>query len=167
MDQIWQQSPDGRAIAIEVPHDRNAEALEGSRDEPTVVALEPFVAGCLSTLPERPHASRERLGFFLFVLGAADRFWAREGLDDSRFPRYAESLLQRLGLRPETAATLAPDVSLLPTQGPVAEAMAEGGETLDEWLATRDSNVPLRIKELLPRWSRMDWSASTSTTRDG
>lgn len=45
------------------------------------------------------------------TLGAADRYWYRLHLDDSRFQLYAEDLLCGFGLRPQTAATI---VSALP-----------------------------------------------------
>jgi hypothetical protein len=157
MHRIWRQTPDGRPAATNVSRNRNPEALERRSDNLPVVELAPFVDGCLTMLPERSRDNGERMGFFLFLLGAGDRFWELNGLDDKRFPAYTESLLRRLDVPAETAATIAADLSLLPKDGPVGEAMVHGRETLDEWIASGDPNIPLRVKELMPRWRQTEW----------
>jgi hypothetical protein len=156
MKPIWRQSPDGRAVAAtDHPDDRamgSPEATEGN--EPRLRELEPFLEACMSLAPEPSEGEQVRLGFVLFALGAADRFWSLYGLDEHRFPAYAERLLARFGTAPEKAATL---VAALPQVAgdPLGDhALREGGDTLDSWLQSRDPNVVLRLKELVAQWRR-------------
>jgi hypothetical protein len=155
---IWRQTPDGRPSAALPAEDHSAEALEPTaREVPRIPALEPFVEGCAAALPELSDGdSGPRLGFSLFLLGAADRFWERSRLDDGRFPAYAEGLLRRLGMNAPEAATLAASTPRLAEADERArEALAEGAETLDAWLDSHDSNLFLRLTELVPRWRRL------------
>jgi hypothetical protein len=101
-----------------------------------------------------PGAARVRLGLICFLLGAGDRLWGLKGLDDRAFADWAEWLLGRLGLGPGQAATLVGALPQLPGDPFAARAMAEGGETLEDWLRAHDGNAILRLKELVSDWRR-------------
>jgi hypothetical protein len=62
----------------------------------------------------------------LFVLGAADRLWARAGLDDLRFPPYAEQLVGRLAVRSGGAASLVAALPQLPHDPFASRALRQG-----------------------------------------
>lgn len=159
MTKTWRDTPDGRPVAADEDLDRHLgypprrTAEGGAARQPAVPALEPFIQGCATLLPDSDETS-VRTGLSLFVLGAADRFWQREDLDETRFPSYARQLLQRFGLRSEQAVTLVAALPQLRTDERAAAALGEGAETLDLWLESRDSNLMLRVKELIPRWRR-------------
>lgn len=156
MKDIWQQSPDGRATAVDPDLGRPVDHLEPAAPaDPKVRELEPFLQACVSVFPEPLEKGRPRLGFFLFALGAADRFWGLYGLDDRRFPPYAESLLRRFGASSEQAATLVAALPQVPADPFAGQALSEGGEALETWLRSRDSNVALRLTELVADWRRI------------
>jgi hypothetical protein len=155
---IWRQSPDGRVVAVGMDADadgHSSPSLESiDPDDPRLAELEPFLQGCMSVLPKRLEQGQIRLGAFLFLLGAVDRFWTLRGLDDRYFQPFAESLLRRFALSPPRAATL---VAALPqvSREPFANrALKQGGDTLEDWLHSRDPNVALRLTELIAEWGR-------------
>jgi len=154
-DAIWRQSPDGRPMAAEGGLDRAlGSAAPSAPDVPRIRELEPFLQSCESVLPESPEVGRIRLGFVLFVLGAADRFWSIHGLDESRFQPYAESLLERFGLSPELAATVVAAVPQLPGDAFAQATLRQGAETLESWASSRDPNVVLGLTDLVAQWRR-------------
>jgi hypothetical protein len=156
MPETWNQTPDGKPVATEHHPDRHlGYPPEKPASEPSVQALEPFIQGCLSLLPEIPGEVGPRMGFLLFVLGAASRFWERFQLDDGRFDAYAEELLTRFGLGLSQAATFLGAIPQLPRYGPARDALVEGEQTLDLWLDSRDTNVMLRVKALIPEWRQI------------
>jgi hypothetical protein len=153
---IWRPSPDGRVVAVDVAAAGHTSPGLESTDPgaPGVAELEPFLQGCMSVLPERLEHGQIRLGVFLFLLGAVDRFWTLRDLDDRYFQLYAENLLRRFALSPPRAATLVaalPQVSAEPFANRV---LNQGGDTLEDWLHSRDSNVALRLTELIAEWGR-------------
>lgn len=153
---IWRQSLDGRAMAAGGDaNDGSLCSLQPAEVEgPRVRELEPFLQGCLSVLPGRLEKGRIRLGVFLFLLGVADRFWTLQGLDDRRFPSYAEGLLRRFGLSAPRAATLVSALPQLPGEASAQRALVQGGDALETWLRSRDPNVVLQLKELIAEWRR-------------
>lgn len=147
-------TPDGRVVTYA---DHDAEQARAGRD-PRLQVLQPFIDACLSVLPDGPFTGNARTGVFLFLLGAADRFWWRMGLDDQRFPAFAESLLQMHGLSPAEAATLAMSLPQVRERPEAREALLEGSETLEHWLDGHDNNSVLRLQELVLHWQRMPGS---------
>jgi len=129
MQRIRRQSPEGKAVAVgEDVNDRSVDSRQGDGlENPRIMELEPFLRGCLSVLPERLDHGHVRLGVLLFLLGAADRFWSLRGLDDGCFQPYAESLLQRLGLSAQHAATLVAALPQLPAEPSARRALVQGG----------------------------------------
>jgi hypothetical protein len=156
VNKTWNQTPAGSGADEDYRPDRHIGYPPDDRASAhhRVPELEPFVEGCLSLLGEVPRDGETRTGFFLFLLGAADGFWDRFGLEDARFPAYAEDLLQRFELDPGQAATLVTAIPQLPRQGPARDALLEGARTLDLWLDSGGSNPLLRVKELIPVWRR-------------
>lgn len=151
MSSSWRQTPDGRPSNVEYSPDRDAGAPERSPPEPRLPSLEPFIEGTIAAMPEM-RDDGARLGLLLFLLGAADRFWDRNGLDDTRYPRYAESLLRRLGADAERAATLVAALAQLPEDDPAREVLTQGGDTFDQWLSSHNQNIFLIVTEYAPRW---------------
>jgi len=123
--------------------------------------LEVFRRACLSALPEGLVEPKLRTGFCLFMLGAADRYWFRLHLDDSRFQPYAEDLLCGLGLRPQTAATIVSALPQLMGDDAARSAILEGAEVFDAWRETDDPNVMLRLRDLAPGWKRDGFGVGT------
>lgn len=155
VDPIWQQSPDGRPVKAEGDFSQAlGSAGPDTPDIPRLRELEPFLQSCASMLPASLEDGQIRLGLLLFVLGAADRFWSIHGLDDSRFPPYAESLLERFGLSPKLAATVVAALPQLPEDAFARTTLRQGGDTLESWLASRDPNVTLWLTELIAGWRR-------------
>lgn len=151
MPPSWRQTPDGRPSPDEISSDRHVGAGPGATAELLIPTLEPFIEGTVAAMPE----SRDdgvRLGLLLFLLGAADRFWDRKGIDDARFPAYAESLLRRLGVAADRAATLVAALPQLPGDDPAREVLTQGGDTLEEWMSSHNQNVFLAVTEHAPRW---------------
>jgi hypothetical protein len=154
MQRIWRQSPEGKAVAVGGDvNDRPVDSLQGDDlENPRIMELEPFLRGCLSVLPDRLEHGKIRVGVFLFLLGAADRFWSLQGLGDRRFQPYAESLLRRLGLSAQHAATLVAALPQLPAEPSARRALVQGGDALETWLRSRDPNVALQLTELIGEW---------------
>jgi len=153
---IWQQTPDGRPIADDYrPDHQPSHSPASETGDSDIPELEPFLQGCLILFPEVSDEVGPRTGFFLFVLGAVDHFWQRFQLDDSRYGAYAQRLLRRFGLDWEQAASLVEALPRLPRQGPAWDALCNGAQTLALWLDSRDTNVMLRVKELIPEWRRI------------
>jgi hypothetical protein len=154
MQRIWRQSPEGKAVAVGGDvNDRPVDCLQGDDlGNPRIMELEPFLQGCLSVLPDRLEHGQIRVGVFLFLLGAADRFWSLQGLDDRHFQPYAESLLRRLGLSAQHAATLVSALPQLPAEPSARRALVQGGDALETWLRSRDPNVALQLTELIGEW---------------
>ena len=152
MSETRNQTRDGKSADDEA-HPGHPPA--GAARERSDQAFEPFIQGCMSLLPEIPGEVGPRMGFLLFLLGAADRFWERFQLDDRRFDAYAQGLLNRFGLGHSQAATFVGAIPRLPRYGPARDALVEGEQTLDLWLDSRDANVLLRVQELIPMWRRI------------
>jgi hypothetical protein len=144
-----QQTPDGRVIE-QAPDPSHTQASPDRRTQ----VLELFIEACLAVLPEGALAGNARVGFFLYLLGAADRLWQRLDLDPKRFPAFAEELLQRQGVPASTAATLAFALPQVREQGLARETFLEAAETLDDWLDSRDNDRVMGLGELLLRWRR-------------
>jgi hypothetical protein len=148
---VWRQSPEGKAVAVGGDvNERPVDSLQGADlEDPRLMELEPFLQGCLSVLPNPLEQGQTRLRVLLFLLGAADRFWSLQRLDDRRFHPYAESLLRRSGLSAQLAATLVSALPQLPEEPSARRAMVQGGDALETWLRSRDPNVALQLKELI------------------
>jgi hypothetical protein len=157
INRVWCQSPGGKAVAVgEAVDEHPVDRLQRvNREDPQIMELEPFLEGCLSVLPDRLEQGQIRLGVLLFLLGAADRFWSLQKLDDRRFQPYAESLLLRSGLSAPLAATLVSALPQLAGEPSARGAMVQGGEALETWLRSRDPNVALQLTELIREWRRL------------
>lgn len=151
MDPPWQDTPDGRTAPADISPDRHVGAPPDSAAEPLLPAFEPFVEGILAAMPELANEG-VRLGLLIFLLGATDRFWLRQGLDDRHWRTYAEALLRRLGTAPERAAELVDAVARLPAGDPGQDVLAQGAATLDDWLSSHNQNTFLVVTEYAPRW---------------
>ena len=116
--------------------------------------LQPFLDGCMSVVPDTRLTRRARTGIFLFMLGAADRLWARLSLDDARFPAFAATLLRQRGLSADEALTLAYALPSVREDESARECLLEGAATLDVWLDGHDANAILRLGELIAGWQR-------------
>jgi hypothetical protein len=140
--------PDGRIT--DYRHD------QGPREPPAHAAaleiMRPFIAACEAVLPDDPAHGNTRLGLFVFLLGAADRLWQREGLDDARFPAFAEQLLRARGVPATAASTLSFTLPQLRGIEIARDMLLEGAAAMDDWLASRDGNRVLRLPELLADW---------------
>ena len=144
------RTPDGRITRYGAkPSDHG----HGTHD-PRLKVLQPFIDACLSMLPDPPPTGNARLGFLLFLLGAADRLWQRLDLDETRFPAFAMALLQRHGLPAPEATTLAFALPQVGEEGMARDALVEGAETLEDWLDGHDGNSVMRLGELITRWRR-------------
>ena len=156
MSKIWQQTPDGRPIAGDYrPDHQPGHSAVSELGETGTPELERFIQGCSMLLPEAAEEPGPRTGFYLFVLGAADHYWQRFQLDDALYGSYSERLLRRFGLDWEQAAALVEALPRLPRQGPAWDALCNGAETLALWLDSHDTNVLLRVQDLVPQWRRI------------
>jgi hypothetical protein len=154
MTDKYQRTPDGRTIRV--PDDATSDAHNQPVDEQLNI-LQPFIDACLVIAPEQSLNGHSRTGLLLFLLGAADEFWRRHELDDTRFPAFAQSLLQRSGVSGPAAATLSDTLPQLMSVEIARETFQEGAETLNDWLNSHDSNSVLRLTEVINRWQ---WAAS-------
>jgi hypothetical protein len=142
------RAPDGRVLTYGKPGDRTTKTSFAQR----LGRLEPFIEACLAVMPMRPLSNDRRLGLFLFFLGAADRMWQRNDLDDARFPSFAARLLERHGVPAGAATALATDLPRLREVGPAREAMREGAEVFEQWMDGHDVDAVLRLNELIVHW---------------
>ena len=146
------RTPDGRVIRTGA----GEEPTGGELSDNGLGTMQPFIDACSAALPERPSSAAGRLGFFLFLLGAADRFWYRQGLDDRRFPAFAARLLQSQGgIAASEAVTIAGALPQLRSVAAARAVIAEGASMMDLWLDSHDLTAVLRITELLPHWEDM------------
>jgi len=148
MTREFKQTPDGRII------------VHGTRepDETPPVhrirTLRVFFRACLTTLPDKPLDAKARTGFFLFLLGATDRYWHRLGLNDEQFPVFTEALMAENGISEAEATTLSAALPQVREQEFGRDALLEGAEALDLWLDSHDKNAVMRVGELIQQWSR-------------
>ena len=142
------RAPDGRVLSYGNTGDKTAKTSFEQR----LGALEPFIEASLAVMPMRPLSTDRRLGLFLFFLGAADRMWQRNNLDDARFPRFAERLLQLHGVPASSATALANDLPRLREVAAARDAMREGAEVFEQWMDGHDVDAVLRLIELIPHW---------------
>ncbi|MGD2083677.1 MAG: hypothetical protein PVF91_11975 [Chromatiales bacterium] len=156
MGKVWKQTPRGGWARVEdAPAPTPLDEPDTEGGPPVgVPVLQPFVDACLTALPRSLPAmgAREKLGLCLFLLGAADHLWSRQGLDDRRYPAAAETILRGLGIEPEKAATI---VAALPqvAQEPIGrQALLQGAQTFERWYEGGDVNAVLVVPELVSEW---------------
>jgi hypothetical protein len=143
---------DGRVIDY-LPSD-TAKAPVTDRRRPVIPPpIRPFVDGCAALLPNDIDPDRVRLGFCLFLIGAADRFWHRKGLDGARFPNVAAAILEQQGIDAAAATTLASVLPQVRETGRGRELILEGAELMDLWLDSRDANCLLQVTDLARAWT--------------
>lgn len=146
------RTPDGRVIR----NTTGEETVPGDPPEEAARVMQPFVDACLAVVPERPLSTGGSLGPFLFLLGAADRFWQRLGLDDRRFPAFAAELLKSQGgVAASEAVTISAALPQLRDVPTASAVIAEGAAVMDTWLDSHDPDAVLRITELLPQWTSL------------
>ena len=160
MELFSQQTPDGRTIAAQPDPGRHVaqppgtspyDAMAGRSNGSTLVA---FVSGSIAVLPQLPGETAGRVCLQLFLVGAADRFWARYRLHDGGFLRVVSGLLARHGLPGNETAALIEALPELRQDPGARRIMQQGADELDEWLDSRDNNVVLRLQELMAGWRR-------------
>jgi hypothetical protein len=120
--------------------------------------MQSFIDACQMMLPDGFSTGNARIGLFLFLLGASDRMWQRLNLDDSRFPPFATSLLESLGVAASAATALCAELPQLRHSAVAREALLEGAESMDIWLDGHDPNSLLRLKDLVLQWQKTSWS---------
>lgn len=145
-----QTTPDGRVSSYATPTMPDSPAPP----DPALRLMQPFIDACLAVLPERTLTGPGRIGFVLFLVGAADRMWQQHGLDPHRFAGFAAHLLQLHGVEADAAATIALNLPRLPEDQAARAALAEGAEVFSLWHEGHDPNVVLRITQLAPGWQR-------------
>ena len=141
-DGMVSEYSDGRSAGSSIRKDQRLEILQ------------PFLDCCMTVLPDTRLTTRARTGLFLFMLGAADRLWARMNLDPARFPAFAAALLQQRGLGADEALTLAFTLPGVREEEAARECLLEGAEALDAWLDSHDGNCVLRLGELIIGWQQ-------------
>jgi len=152
MKTLSHRTPDGRVVRCQ----QHAADTPGRPGDARPRHFVPFLAACESVLPDLPVQGQARLGYFIFLLGAADRLWVRERLDDREFPDFTADLLRRSGVDAAAARTIATSLPQL-REITVANAMlAEGAQAMDMWLDGSGGNPLLRLPQLLRRWQAGD-----------
>lgn len=141
-------NPDGRTTGY------HKEAAPGAQDAVTqrLEVMQPFIDACEAVIPQHPADGNTRLGLFVFLLGAADRLWQREGLDDARFPAFAEALLRSQGVPATAASTVAFALPELRGIEAARDMLLEGAAAMDRWRESHDGNSVLRLPDLLADW---------------
>jgi hypothetical protein len=152
MKTISTRSPDGRVIQVK----QGAKGNRRRSDEVGSQQFLPFLAACEATLPDLALQGQERLAYFIFLLGAGDRLWARQRLDDTDFPDFAAELLTRSGVDLATATTISTTLPQLRETAAAREIMTEGALAMDVWLDGTSGNTLLQLPVLLRRWQTAD-----------
>ena len=148
MPRYRHDSPDGRTTGY-----REDAASDGQDPVAQRLAvMQPFIDACQAVVPEHPADGNARLGLFIFLLGAADRLWQRQGLDDARFPAFAEALLRSQGVPAPAASTVAFALPELRDIEAARDMLLEGAAAMDRWLGSHNGNSVLRLPELLADW---------------
>jgi hypothetical protein len=148
------RTPDGGVIQVkdDEPGNRRQPNDGGSQQ------FSPFLAACEATLPNVALEGQERLAYFIFLLGAGDRLWARQRLDDTEFPDFAAELLSRSGVDLATARTISSTLPQLREIRVAREMMTEGARAMDKWFDGTSGNTLLELPALLRRWQAPDLS---------
>ncbi|WP_200381058.1 hypothetical protein [Thiococcus pfennigii] len=168
MTEIWQQAPDGRPLVVDSQGERHTAFLPRRAGVPRpLAAFEPFVAACLAALPEHPSEPGARLGLELFLLGAARRFRRAGPLPDEALLAGLADLFERHGIARGMLLDLLADLPALTRAPAVCGVLDEGAAALEEWLASHDQNVALRVRERLPDWARDLTAQAAAGARDG
>lgn len=95
-----------------------------------------------------------KVGASLFFAGATDFLAQHHRLSDEEYFKVLSEVLRRFGLSKENANLFVqhiPDMSVEPFG---REAMIEGGQTLQSWLSGKDEAAPVRLFELVGKWSK-------------
>ncbi|AGA90031.1 hypothetical protein Thimo_1233 [Thioflavicoccus mobilis 8321] len=155
MTEIWQQSPDGRPLVIDPEGGYHAAFLPRTADAPRpLAAFEPFVTACLAALPEHQREPGARLGLELFLLGAARRFRHAEPLADEELLAGLADLFERHGIARGRLLDLLGELPALERAQATRQVLDEGAATVEEWLASHNQNLTVRVRERLPDWAR-------------
>jgi hypothetical protein len=152
MKTVSNRSPDGRVIQVKQGETGKRRRLDEARSKQFL----PFLAACEATLPDLALEGPERLAFFIFLLGAADRLWARQRLEDRDFPDFAAELLTRSGVDLATARTISTTLPQLREIAVAREMMTEGARAMDMWVDGTSGNTLLQLPVLLRRWQTPD-----------
>jgi len=148
MSRTYQRTPDGRVI---LKRDELHNSSFEHNWKSQLNDFQPFLQSCQSILSEDKLTDNAYVGYFIFVLGAADHFWERFNIDEQRFPAFVESLLELLNISASVSTSLTHSLSNLSQQPKALEVLLEGAETMNLWL-DGDHNSVMRLNQLLQQW---------------
>mgnify|MGYP001028437398 CR=1 FL=1 len=117
-----------------VSDDLTGLSIDSALEKRLAADLRAFVTGSIAALLESPKTSACRLCLQLFLLGAANRLWARGGQGGNRSVPVLAALLDRYGLPGSEAIALSATYRELEQDPTARRILHAGAEAMEEFV---------------------------------